>query len=165
MSGRAPGSESVYLFAEGAKAFNRPREALKALRELDPDRGFTHGWWVYWQDVATALHMLGEHRDELNEARDAVRRFPGNLQILTVQVRALAALGRTGEIRGVLATTSNLEPQLDWTPADAMLVAATELRAHGWPAAADSLLVQTDAWLTERARTDSTSPSQRYLVA
>src|SRR5205823_3427206 len=111
----APGSEAVYLFAEGAVAFNRPREAVKALRELDPDRGFTHGWWIYWHDLATALHMLGEHRDELKEALEGVRRFPGNLQMLTVQVRALAALGRTAEIWSVLATSRNLEPQLDWT--------------------------------------------------
>jgi len=165
MTDLAPGSDAVYLFAEDAMAFNRPREALNALRELDPDRGFTHGWWVYWQDLTAALHMLGEHREELKEAQEAVRRFPRNLQAVTMQVVALAALGRTAEVRSLLAASANLEPQQEWTAADAMLAGAVELRAHGWGAAADSVLAQTTDWLAVRARSDSTSPLQHYLVA
>ncbi len=161
----APGSDAVYPFAEAAVAINRPRAALNALRELDPDHGFLHGTWVYWQDLTGVLHMLGEHQEELKQAREAERRFPGNLQVLTMQIGALAALGRSADVRSLLATSANLEPRQDWTPADAMLVASVELRAHGSPAAADSVLSQAQEWLAERARSDSTSLLQRYLVA
>ena len=161
----APGSDAIYLLTEGALESNRPREALNAVRELDPDRGFLRGWWVYWQNVTVPLHMLGEHREELKEAIEAVRRFPGNLHVVTLQVRALAALGRIRDVRELLRSSANLETQQDWTPADAMLVAAAELRAHGWAADADSVLAMTTAWIAERARTDSTSASQRYLAA
>jgi TolB-like protein len=161
----APGSDATYLLVEAALESNRPGEAFKALEELDPERGFLRGWWIYWQDRSVALHMMGKHREELKEIEDAARRFPDNLQVLTLQAGALAALGRTSDVRHLLATSENFEPLLGWTAADAMLVAAGELRAHGSPAEADSALAQATAWLATRARTDSTSPTQRYLVA
>src|SRR5256886_1813425 len=113
----APGPAAPYPFAEAAVAVNRPRAALNALRELDPDHGFLHGTWVYWQDLTGVLHMLGEHQEELKQAREAERRFPGNLQGLTMQISALAALGRSADVRSLLATSANLEPRQDWTPA------------------------------------------------
>ncbi|MGH7530877.1 MAG: hypothetical protein ACREMN_10890, partial [Gemmatimonadales bacterium] len=165
MADLAPASETVYLLAGDALSLNRPRAAVEALRGLGPDRGFTRGWWVYWDDLTTALHMLGEHRDELKEAAEGRRRFPESLHMLTAQARALAALGRTAEVRRLLAAGGSFETELGWSPADAMLLAAAELRAHGQPPAADSVLATTRRWLTERAAADSLSPVYRYRVA
>ena len=67
MANLAPGSEALYLLAEDAMALNRPHEAVVALEALGPDRGFTRGWWVYWYDLTTALHLLGDHRRELQQ--------------------------------------------------------------------------------------------------
>src|SRR5207249_9685898 len=99
MASLAPASEALYLVAEDAMALNRPREAVAALVALGPDRGFTRGWWVYWYDLTTALHLLGDHRAELKQALEGARRFPDNPQVLITQVRALAALGRSEERR------------------------------------------------------------------
>src|SRR5947208_933550 len=96
MASLAPASETLYLVAEDARALNRPREAVDALVALGPDRGFTRGWWVYWDELTTALHLLGDHRAELKQALEGARRFPDNPQVLMTQVRALAALGRAG---------------------------------------------------------------------
>src|SRR2546425_11813165 len=98
-------------------ALNRPREAVNALMALGPDRGFTHGWWVYWYDLTTALHQLGDHRRELKQALEGARRFPDNPQVLTTQIRALAALGRAEEVTRRLAASVNLPPSQGWTPA------------------------------------------------
>src|SRR5439155_1007410 len=73
MASLAPASEALYLVAEDAMALNRPREAVAALVALGPDRGFTRGWWVYWYDLTTALHLLGDHRAELKQALEGAR--------------------------------------------------------------------------------------------
>src|SRR6266516_3358309 len=146
----APASEALYLVAEDAMALNRPREAADALITLGPDRGFTRGWWVYWYDLTTALHLVGDHRAELKQALEGTRRFPDNPQILSTQVRALAALGRVEEMRRRVAASVNLPPVQGWAPVDVLLLAAVELRAHGHAAAADTTLAQARDWLAAR---------------
>src|SRR3989440_243542 len=147
----APASETLYLVAEDARALNRPREAVDALVALGPDRGFTRGWWVYWDELTTALHLLGDHRAELKQALEGARRFPDNPQVLMTQVRALAALGRADEVMQRLAASVNLPAMQGWTPADGMVVAALELRAHGHAAAGDAALAQARDWLGGRS--------------
>src|SRR5438094_2351285 len=165
MANLAPASETLYLVAEDAMALNRPREAVNALMALGPDRGFTHGWWVYWYDLTTALHQLGDHRRELKQALEGARRFPDNPQVLTTQIRALAALGRAEEVTRRLAGGVNLPPSQGWTPADALLLAAVELRAHGHPTEGDTVLAQARDWLATRPPAEVASEPHRYRVA
>src|SRR5437870_8204328 len=146
MANLAPASETLYLVAEDAMALNHPREAVNALMALGPDRGFTHGWWVYWYDLTTALHLLGDHRRELKQALEGARRFPDNPQVLTTQIRALAALGRAEEVTSRLAASVNLAPAQGWTPADALLLAPVELPAHGHRTEGDTVLAQARDW-------------------
>ena len=165
MADLAHASEALYLVSADAMRLNRPRAAVTALRELGPDRGFTRGWWIYWDDLTRALHMTGDYRAELKEAREGGRRHPDNPQIVAAQVRALAALGRTQDVTRLLAENGNLSPQLGWTAADVMLLAALELRAHGQRAAADTALAQTSAWIDAHARAGVTSPADHYRAA
>ncbi|OLC03627.1 MAG: hypothetical protein AUH45_05670 [Gemmatimonadetes bacterium 13_1_40CM_69_22] len=164
MANLAPASEALYLVAEDAMALNRPREAAEALITLGPDRGFTRGWWVYWYDLTTALHLVGDHRRELKQALEGLRRFPDNPQILTTQVRALAALGRVGEMRRRVAASVNLPPVQGWAPADVLLLAAVELRAHGHAAAADTTLAQARDWLAARPPAEAASEAYQFRV-
>ena len=165
MASLAPASETLYLVAEDARALNRPREAVDALVALGPDRGFTRGWWVYWDELTTALHLLGDHRAELKQALEGARRFPDNPQVLMTQVRALAALGRADEVMQRLAASVNLPAMQGWTPADGMVVAALELRAHGHAAAGDAALAQARDWLAGRSAAEAASEEHRLRVA
>jgi tRNA A-37 threonylcarbamoyl transferase component Bud32/TolB-like protein len=165
MASLAPASEAVYLVAEDAMALNRPRDAVDALVALGPDRGFTRGWWVYWYDLTTALHLLGDHRRELKQALEGAGRFPDNPQVLTTQVRALAALGRTDDVARLLATSVGLSAELGWTPADGMLLAAAELQAHGHAAAAEAALAQAGDWLAARPPAEAASEAHQFRVA
>src|SRR6266700_3816094 len=158
----APASEARYLVAEDAMALNRPREAADALITLGPDRGFTRGWWVYWYDLTTALHLVGDHRAELKQALEGSRRFPDNPQILSTQVRALAALGRVEEMRRRVAASVNLPPVQGWAPVDVLLLAAVELRAHGHAAAADTTLAQARDWLAARPPAEAGSEARQW---
>ena len=165
MANLAPGSEALYLVAEDAMALNRPREAVDALVALGPDRGFTRGWWVYWSDLTSALHLVGDHRRELQAALEGLRRFPDNPQILATQVRALAALGRVEEMRRGVAASMNLPPMEGWAAADVLLLAAVELRAHGHAAAADTMLAQARDWLAARPPAEAASEAHQVRVA
>jgi serine/threonine-protein kinase len=161
----APGSEAQYLVANDAMALNRPADAVEALTALGPDRGFTRGWWIYWDNLAWAYHMLGDHRRELKAALEGVRRFPGNLQLLTSEARALAALGRSERLGEVLDASEGLPSELGWTLADEMLLIAGELRAHGHPGMADSVLSRAHGWLSARGPEESRTEAHRYRVA
>ena len=165
MANLAPGSEALYLLAEDAMALNRPHEAVDALEALGPDRGFTRGWWVYWYDLTTALHLLGDHRRELQQALEGVRRFPDNPQILTTEVRALAALGRVAELRRRIAASVNFPPARGWAPADVLLLAAVELRAHGHAPEADTTLAEARDWLAARPPAEAASQAHQFRVA
>ena len=165
MTHLAPASEALYLVAEDAMALNRPREAVDALMTLGPDRGFTRGWWVYWYDLTTALHLLGDHRRELQQALEGVRRFPDNPQILTTEVRALAALGRVADMRRRVAASENLPRVQGWAPADVLLLAAVELRAHGHAPEADTTLAEARDWLAARPPAEAASAAHQLRVA
>ena len=165
MASLAPGSDVLYLLAQDAMAVNRPREAVDALRALGPDRGFTSGWWFYWEELTGGLHALGDHRRELKQALEGRRRFPDNLRLLTAEVRALAALGRTEDVARRLGESVHAFRGEGWTPADAMLVAAVELRAHGSGATADTALARAFEWLAANPAAAGASAAHRYRIA
>jgi tetratricopeptide (TPR) repeat protein len=146
----APGSDAEFLLSNGAAAFNRPREAIAALGRVDPDRGLFRGTYVYAWDMTTALHMLGEHRQELKEAKAGRRRAPGQLGAVVTEVRALAALGSVGELRQRLDEAQQLGPQDSWTPGSVALLAAEELRTHGYPESARDAVTSAITWFERR---------------
>jgi tRNA A-37 threonylcarbamoyl transferase component Bud32/tetratricopeptide (TPR) repeat protein len=76
-----------------------PREGLRRLEELDPARGLLGEWGdSYWAAVAWANHLLGRHEDELTAVRRGRQLYPSNPVLLYLELRALAALGRTAEL-------------------------------------------------------------------
>jgi len=128
----APGTIGEYMVAELARRMNRPVEAVHVLRQLGPDRGELRGWRAYWRELTFALHLLGDHASELKAARDALRRYPGDVSIAAYEVRALASMG---ELIGVRQGLARLDA-LPATPAQrgsARLLAATELLRHHPP--------------------------------
>jgi tetratricopeptide (TPR) repeat protein len=123
-----------------ANRVNRPAAAIRAARELDPGRGELRAWPFYWEHLATAHHMLGQHRRELRAARRARVQFTDNPDAtLWLEARALAALGRTRALNSFLAEhlhrTSN--------PAALLRQTGLELAAHGYPDAGHALLRQS----------------------
>jgi tetratricopeptide (TPR) repeat protein/TolB-like protein len=161
----APGSEALYLLGQAAKAVNRPREAAAAFAELGPDRGLFKGWYLYWCDYTEALHLLGDHGRELQQAEEGRRRFSDQLGMLACEVRALAALGRVDDVRERLAESLNLPPQLGWTPSDVALLASRELRAHGHADAAREALARAIAWCDSRPAAEQQSDRLRRFLA
>lgn len=142
----APGTINEYMVGELARTMNRPREALRVLGAMDPDRGELRGWYVHWRERTFAHHMLGDHRRELREARHGRARHPHSPVVLHYEVQALAALGRVAElderIEQRLANASE-----DWPSAGALMaIAARELAAHGHAREAQRFYERSVAW-------------------
>jgi serine/threonine-protein kinase len=117
---------------------NRPADALRHLAMIDPERGFSRGWASYWATRADALHMLGRHADELAHLRHGLAAHPELVVLRDYELRALAALGRTGEVARRIDAYAVVPARGGWEPATAMLHAAAELQAHGHTAAAQA---------------------------
>jgi adenylate cyclase len=128
----APGARTSFDLGNTLLRLNRPAEAIRDLRRLDPERGELRNWVAYWVALTRAHHMLGRHRQELAAARRAAELNPGSADPHILQAIALAARDRPDE-----ALT-----QLDLVLASAAAPAAmaegahdiaAELRAHGHP--------------------------------
>jgi DNA-binding SARP family transcriptional activator/TolB-like protein/tetratricopeptide (TPR) repeat protein len=137
-----PASRETRTFAARvAVNMNRPRLALAALEGLDPRRGVLLAWPWYWNWKTAALHQLGQHAEELAEARQGLRQFPDHratrLAMLNVG-RAFAALGRGDEVRRLAARIPSDGPP--FSREKIVLDLSRELRAHGDARAADELL-------------------------
>jgi tetratricopeptide (TPR) repeat protein len=157
----APGSEALYLVGNAATRLNRPHEAVAAFEELGPDRGLFRGWYFFWCDYTEALHLLGDHERELQQAEEGRRRFPDRLETLGCEVRALAALGRVDDVKQRFTEGLNLAFVPEWTPADVALLAFRELRAHGHGDAARDVLARGIAWYESRPAAEPPSDLQR----
>src|SRR5438552_12154709 len=161
----APNSETLWLVAQCGLAPNRPRETIAALTALGPDRGLFRGWSVYWFYLSFAHHLVGDHRRELKEAREGRRRHPADFAVLAAEVRALAALGRAGDITARLAEAPSLPPQPGWSPADVALIAALELAAHDHRPEAPAAGAWAVRWLEGRPAAEVHSVANRFRLA
>jgi DNA-binding SARP family transcriptional activator/TolB-like protein len=127
---------------------NRPREALTALRRIEQNGGLQRNWFGYWWRLCTARHALGQHAQELRDARAGRREHPTRLALM--EVRALAALGRVPELERLLDESHVLSVGERWTPGDAYRNAAAELRAHGHREAAARANARAIEWYRTR---------------
>ena len=165
MAAIAPNSETLWLVAQCALALNRPRETITALTTLGPDRGLFRGWSVYWFYLTFAHHLVGDHRRELKEALEGRRRHPADFATLAAEVRALAALGRAGDISERLIEAPSFPPQPGWSPADVALIAALELAAHDHRADAPAAGAWAVRWLEGRPAPEAHSVANRFRLA
>lgn len=76
----------------------------------DPKLIFTRpatAWW--FGTLAEAHHMLAEYREELKVAKQRRTYFPKDLSFAVIEVRALAALGKIGDLRKVVEGCLNVD--------------------------------------------------------
>jgi tetratricopeptide (TPR) repeat protein len=117
-----------------AKYSNRPRQAVDAYDRFGPRPYAGHEVGVTWMiHLCGSLHMLGEHRRELDEALAAL----GRIEQLNRDIDAGLAVSPTGGTPGAL-----------------MLEAASELRAHGHHQASVALCARAVAWYHDRLRSE-----------
>ncbi len=139
---------------------DHPREAIQAYAGLDLEDEAMRGWYPFYGWITYAYHMLGDHRQELKEARKGRKQYPELLVTLSYETRALAALGRIEELNQRLDESLNLPPHRGWTPGGVMTGAGEELRVHGFREESLKTAEQSIAWYKAHADQD-----YRYSLA
>jgi hypothetical protein len=165
MTEAAPRSDlAAYLRGVFANLDMRWAEAVKVLGALDPgSTTLRFRSAFYYFHLTGALHMLGQHRRELEEASAARERFPDQIRVRQMEIRALAAIGDRPDFeRRVSQALAQAEGQ--GTAGPVLLVAAEEARAHGHPEIAQSALAHLAEWLAGPGATDSSVSGQRLRV-
>lgn len=162
---------------------NRPKRALDLLARVNPETDLA---WstdslhvAYWAGVTEALHMLGEHRDELAVAD----RTPAGALLAKVRLRgsALAALSRPAEalalIDSSLSMPVDLAGDLGLAPytdgrAEYTVTAgwvanwiSRELAVHGDTAGARQAAIRAVAWYRGRPADERSTPEERFVAA
>lgn len=145
---REPASRAPYNYGIEAWENGYAEEARSALEGIDPRRGPMRGFNAYWGALASIQHQLGDYGAALETAREARDLFPELLRPFTLQLGALAALGRIDELRGhvgvVLAQPTDRSGR---TPADVLAEVAEELEVHGNDEAAREVRRRASEWL------------------
>jgi len=145
---------------------NYPQEALDALARYDP---YDEGWkdWSpnYWGVLTTAHHMLGNHKQELKEARRGRKQWPESMSMLANEVGAVAALGRIKDLQKLFEESKSLPPRSGYSPGNIMLGAGRELRAHGYKEDSVRVLNQALQWFETRPGQEKASVGNRYAKA
>ena len=115
---------------------NRPREALEFLGDVKE-----FDWPSVWPCAkhpsnfgfaSKAHHLLGEYEAGLEVARFGLGFFPDSLTLRSLEVGALAALGRVAEVERVIREVLQGQAEDDFTPGQVILEASKELRVHGY---------------------------------
>jgi tetratricopeptide (TPR) repeat protein len=156
------GTSLNYAVGISANNINRPKEAVEMLKTTDP--GWVKGFVPYWGLLTRAHHMLGNHRQELKEARNGRKQYPESLRALGYEMRALAALGRIKEINKLIDESLTLPPQTE-SSGLIMMNAGRELRAHGHRQASLRVLERAVKWFESRPKEESETRSHRYGLA
>ena len=115
--------------------------------------------WAYFGDV---LHARGEHARELREVRNGIARIGDNEELFGRELRALAALGRLGEIRARIETAKS--GAMSGALRGVYQATTSQLRAHGFPAQADTLARDAVQW-DRRFVADSPTWRSRFDLA
>jgi len=168
----------LFTVAQWALRLNHPREAITVLEKLGPNGPHTRGPGAYWGLLTRAYHAVGDGDRELSAARQARRSNVESMVALSLEARALASLGRIDDVRRLLDTALTLPMEQGPTPlqlmvgiarssspAQLMLSAAQELRAHGYEDAAQSALARALEWYRTHPVRDTSTTGRRFEVA
>jgi DNA-binding SARP family transcriptional activator/TolB-like protein len=159
----APNTIVAAQVAHEALFLDRPYEAIRVLRALDPTRGELRGYEPYWVMLGQALHRVGDYEGELRVARQFRATRPVMVRSpLIEEARALAALGRVEAVMPLIDLGVSMRRESEPSPGEMMNVIAEELEAHGHAAATADVWGRMLAWVD--AQDADARRSTRYRV-
>ena len=160
----APGSEATFMVGTMALRLFRPNEALRALAEVDPDRGFLKGWDGYWGYPMQAHMMLDQLDLALADAREGRRRYPDSRQAIHQEVTVLSAMGNEAEVNRLLDIEDGL-PESPGLPLPRTIRgAATIFRAYGFDSAAHRMAERAVSLLPNKDTSAAGDENRLILV-
>ncbi len=161
----SPHSQWTHVLGVYALGANLPAQAASALAPLNPERGYLRGWTAHFYYLTGAWHLLGDHTRELDDARRGRRLYPGSLNVVLAEARALAVLGEEDELFDLLRQIESLSREFVQTAGSAMTFAAMELEAHGRPKAGIRAAEMAVDWYRRRPPEEASEPLFREGLA
>jgi serine/threonine-protein kinase len=145
---------------------NKPRMALDILEKVDVPEGWLNSapgtwWFLCWSG---AHHFLGNYKKELEVIRGARKYYPDALNLIAVEARALAALGKIEEAKKVVDESVLSRSSLG-TAGGVMLEAARELRVRGHQEAFKEIAGRAVEWYRGRAAGKEATAGWRSALA
>lgn len=141
-----PSAMALTNWAYQALHLSRPREAIRILQEVDPNRADMYSVRVlYWGTLIDAHYRLGEYRVGLSAARRARQMIPRNGQLAAREVGHLAGLGDLRAMATLLDTLDHT-PSDGWQPHRVMMWAGLALMRHGYHGEGKELLGRAAGW-------------------
>jgi TolB-like protein/tetratricopeptide (TPR) repeat protein len=124
---------SFYAFDRGNTALDagRPEEALRAMEGGDPDHPYWGRFPHVWRNLSIADQKTGRYREALEAARTGEERFPEDLILRGLEIRALIALGRMDEVGALLDEVGGMEPDTYTTPGAVLRDVTANLARRG----------------------------------
>jgi hypothetical protein len=159
--------EPLYIFAAAvnAIAINKPRQVIDLFEKTEVPEGWLKidigsAWFGHWSN---AHYFLGNHKKELKVIRRAREYYPDALAPMTLEARALAALGRIEDVKKVVDESLLSRSAIGaWTAGRVMLAAARELRLRGYQEAYKDMAGRAAEWYRERLAGKEASEEQRF---
>jgi tetratricopeptide (TPR) repeat protein len=150
-----------------ALVINHPQEVVDSLSKIDLfDKRLPEGEnGIARSLLATAYHMLGNHKEELKVARGIRKAYPRLLSSLNVEAPALAALGRVKDLQNFIEEGKTLPPQSGYSLGLIMLDGGRQLRAHGHKEAAVQILNQVVQWFEGLPQAEKATVGNRDSLA
>lgn len=167
-----PGSCWLITLGVDAHFALHSREAVVALRQLDPELTCVRKDRDYWTALAMSLHMLGDYDAAVLATRRGRAQHPVEYYLIFAELGALSAQGRTDEANRLIEESMSLAPgrrrlpdQIQWDAADLMAVTAAELRAHGHVVEARRVDDRLIRWLEARPQPERATEVRRSVLA
>jgi len=163
MAQAAPGSDDAKReLALFTYHLHRPGEAIRLLKQSDPDRGLMKQWPQYGYYLGAAYHMVGDYEGELKAASEGRKQHPEYAELPIIEARALASLGRLNgveDVRKVLRSLPSPEAL-----GSALGRTAVYLRKHQHREAARAVFDAAIAWYQSRPQDSEESRAELAWV-
>ncbi len=151
----------VYAVGWSAVRINRPREAIKVFKTANLEALLVKDWLPFWSMYSGAYHMLGEHKNELKVARRARKYYPDRHAALGLEVMALAAMGKIGEVNRLIEESQRLPPESGADLRRYLNETGRELRAHGYRKESLEFMERAIQWLKDRPDSEKKAAAYR----
>jgi tetratricopeptide (TPR) repeat protein len=156
-----------YLIGLYELRLNRPQKTVEEFSVFDEKNREISRWgsgsW-FFEVWAEAYHMLGNFKKELEVTKRGEKYYPEVVRFLAIEARCYAAQGKIDKLREVIER-SLAAASATTTPADVMVEAAQELRAHGYKEESLKMAGEAVEWYKGRPAEEAAKQESRSSLA
>jgi len=155
----APTGTALTNLASTALVLDRPTEVVGILTNLDPHRADMKTQELnYWSSLSDAYHLLGRYPQALTAAREGVKSFPNNPNVVSRELVSLAASGQLKALREHLDESSRQPVEGGWSYGYLVFWPGLDLLRHDRPAEAKEFLDRAIAWFEKELSPTELAP-------